>query len=309
MAHGHRLAAYLGSSRIGMALIWALSAALGFGIADLCAREASQGESSLKTLLYLYIIGIPAAAMLLVFNEAGRRHDYISWMGLAGAAAGLIIALGTICLYRALVIGPLLIVAPIASSFAVVTFVLSLLSGERPTPLQMIGLMVTLGGVILATLSSGPGRDADGRPVTRGPSRLVSAGVMLAIGTALLHGLGFWLLRYIVPVLGSQATVLVMRVSTLPFLILFFMASRIPLRLKSASSLKWLIPVGVLDTAASWFYNLAVDTGLTSIVSVITSLYSVVTVVLGYLLWQERITRIQQVGVLITMAGIAMVSV
>jgi drug/metabolite transporter (DMT)-like permease len=79
--------------------------------------------------------------------------------------------------------------------------------------------------------------------------------------------------------------------------------------LNTASSLKWLIPVGVLDTAASWFYNLAVDIGLTSIVSVITSLYSVVTVILGYLLWQERITRIQQVGVLITLAGIGMVSV
>jgi drug/metabolite transporter (DMT)-like permease len=292
-----------------MALIWALSAALGFGIADLCAREASQQESSLKTLLYLYIIGLPAAAILLVFSGVGRWQDVVSWMGLAGAAVGLIIALGTVCLYRALVIGPLLIVAPIASSFAVVTFVLSLLSGERPTRLQMIGLIVTLGGVIFATLSSGPDHAEAGPLVTRGQGRLVSVGVIFAIGTALLHGIGFWLLRYIVPVLGSQATVLVMRVSTLPFLILFFMAAHMPLRLNTASSLKWLVPVGVLDTAASWFYNLAVDTGLTSIVSVITSLYSVVTVILGYLLWQERITRIQQVGVLITLAGIAMVSV
>jgi drug/metabolite transporter (DMT)-like permease len=291
-----------------MALIWALSAALSFGIADLCAREASQQESSLKTLLYLYLIGIPAAAVLLIFSEVGLWQDTLSWMGLAGAGVGLIIALGTVCLYRALVIGPLLIVAPIASSFAVVTFVLSLLSGERPTQFQLIGLIVTLSGVIFATLSSGPADDEGGLLLTRGQGRIVPVGVVFAIGTALLHGIGFWLLRYIVPVLGSQATVFVMRVSTLPFLILFFRASHMPLRLNTASSLKWLVPVGVLDTAASWFYNLAVASGLTSIVSVITSLYSVVTVILGYLLWQERITRIQQVGVLITLAGIAMVS-
>ncbi|HEX9923623.1 MAG TPA: hypothetical protein VGD99_13275, partial [Anaerolineae bacterium] len=62
-----------------MALIWALSAALSFGIADLCAREASQQESSLKTLLYLYLIGIPAAAVLLIFSEVGLWQDTLSW--------------------------------------------------------------------------------------------------------------------------------------------------------------------------------------------------------------------------------------
>lgn len=43
--------------------------------------------------------------------------------------------------------------------------------------------------------------------------------------------------------------------------------------------------------------------------SVITSLYSVVTVILGCLIWKEHIIWVQQVGVLFTLPGIALVSI
>lgn len=290
-----------------MAIAWALAAAFGFGIADLCAREASQKESTLRTLWYLQLIGIPTSAFFVLFGNGVPWSHVFSWPGLAGAGIGLILSLGTIFLYRALVAGPLLIVSPIASSFAVVTFVLSLLSGERPTTLQITGLMLTMLGVILAAITS----NQSGHPefLTR-KSEWASIGVVYALGTAILHGLGFWLLRFIVPVLGSESLVLIMRLSTIPLILIIAGASGASLQLtNSSASLRWLLPVGILDTAANLFYNLAVGSGLTSVVSVITSLYSVVTVVLGYLIWKERIIRVQQAGVFLTLVGIALVSI
>jgi drug/metabolite transporter (DMT)-like permease len=64
-----------------------------------------------------------------------------------------------------------------------------------------------------------------------------------------------------------------------------------------------------LDTIATWFINLGLQTGLASVVSVITSLYSVVTIVLGYYLLRERITRTQQIGIGFTLAGLVLASV
>lgn len=90
-----------------MTIFWALAAALGFGIADLCAREASQKETTLKTLWYLQLIGIPTSLLFVIIGRQFPWAAIFSWSGLAGAGVGLILSVGTIFLYRALVAGPL----------------------------------------------------------------------------------------------------------------------------------------------------------------------------------------------------------
>jgi drug/metabolite transporter (DMT)-like permease len=291
-----------------MAIIWALAAAFGYGISDYIARGASQREGSIKTMLYLQLVGSLVAGVLVFLTEPIPWQQVFSLTGLAAVLISLeFIAAGTL-LYHALAVGPLMIVAPIVSSFAAVTVVLSLLSGERPGTLQIIGIVVTIAGVVLAATASGePERErqpsVDEHPSTGGPS-----GVVMAVGAAVLIGIGSWLVRFIIPSLGSGTTVLVVRVSELVALSLFFLASKRSFQLRSLSSLKWLLPIGLLDTLANWFYNLGLLAGLTSIVSVIASLFSVVTVVLGYVISKERITRVQQVGILITLGGVALVS-
>jgi drug/metabolite transporter (DMT)-like permease len=82
-----------------------------------------------------------------------------------------------------------------------------------------------------------------------------------------------------------------------------------PLRLNNPQSLRWLIPVGLLDTSANLFYNLGLVTGLTSVVSVLTALYSVVTVLIGTLWLRERMTTWQKIGVAVVFVGVGLVSV
>jgi drug/metabolite transporter (DMT)-like permease len=49
-------------------------------------------------------------------------------------------------------------------------------------------------------------------------------------------------------------------------------------------------------------------TGLVSVVSVLTALYSVVTVLIGVLWLKERLTTWQKVGILVVFIGVALVS-
>jgi drug/metabolite transporter (DMT)-like permease len=212
-------------------------------------------------------------------------------------------------LYRALAAGPLLIVSPIASSSAAVTAALALLTGERPGSVRLIGMVVTLFGVVLAAITTDGASDGkQPNPANQG-TPWMSPGVPFALGAALLSGTGVWLLGFIVSGLGSYTTVFVLRITGLVFVLAFILATRRPLSPRSPGSFKLLLPIGVLDTAANWFLSVGLLSGLTSIVSVMSSLFGVVTVILGYVFAKERVTRFQRVGIVTTFVGVALVSV
>jgi drug/metabolite transporter (DMT)-like permease len=65
-----------------------------------------------------------------------------------------------------------------------------------------------------------------------------------------------------------------------------------------------LLLIGVLDFSATAFFALATEQGLLSVVSVVGSLYPAVTVVLARLVLHERLSRVQNAGVLITLSGV-----
>jgi drug/metabolite transporter (DMT)-like permease len=292
-----------------VAVLWALAAAFGFGVADFLARESSRREGSLKTLFYVQFVGSPLAILLVASHSGTNWADIFSITGLLAFLISLEISVGNVLLYRALVKGPLLIVAPITSSFAVVTATLALLSGERPMTIQIVGMAVTIGGVILTTVVSS-GSDLRGQDeYSASVKNWTSTGVASAIGAALLFGFGIWALGRVAPVLGSHSTVFVMRVAALAFFTMVLIAMKRPVQLQSNSSFRWILPLGALDTLALWFLNQGLLTGFTSVVSVITSLYSTVTIVLGYVLIGERITKLQQIGIVSTLTGVVLVSV
>ena len=71
----------------------------------------------------------------------------------------------------------------------------------------------------------------------------------------------------------------------------------------------WVIPVALLDTAANVAYNLGITVSLIAVVSVISSLFSAVTVLLAWVFLRERLARWQWAGVGAILVGIALVSV
>ena len=66
--------------------------------------------------------------------------------------------------------------------------------------------------------------------------------------------------------------------------------------------------IGVLDLAAVGLFALASLEGLVSVVSTLGSLYPVATVVLARVLFKERMTRGQLLGVTIAMLGVVAIT-
>lgn len=217
----------------------------------------------------------------------------VGWAAFAGSAG--IIALG--CFYRALAIGTMSVVAPISATGAAVPVLVGLAEGERPGALQIAGMAVALGGVILASRE----------PIEEGAAPPNRAAIGLALVAALGFGTFFVGIDRASAIAEVPWVIVVQRVCSLTLLVIAALIAR-PQLPRDGASLLILGAVGLLDLGANGLYALATTHGLLSVVSVLGSLYPAVTVVLARIVLAERIARVQEVGVVLALAGVIAIS-
>jgi drug/metabolite transporter (DMT)-like permease len=128
----------------------ALLASLLWGTADYLGGTASRRlpvASVLAVSQLVALLGLLPLALVL------GAYDEPRGFVLPGAAAGLCGVIGLAAFYRALALGTMGVVAPVAALGVVVPVGAGLLAGESPSPLQVGGILAALVGVVLA---SGP---------------------------------------------------------------------------------------------------------------------------------------------------------
>jgi drug/metabolite transporter (DMT)-like permease len=228
-----------------------------------------------------------------VLLGAPTEHDTAATLWAAGVGAlGL---LGLVAFYRALAIGTMSVVAPISATGVAIPVLVGLLSGERPSALQVAGIALACAGVVLAAREA-PTADDDARRASR-----------TAIGLALLAAIGFG--SFFAGIdraeeTGDVAWVL-LSARTADVLLLALACGVVRPKLPTApQALGTIALIGVLDLLANLLFVLAAGRGLLSVVGVLGSLYPAVTVVLARFVLHERLTRTQHAGVAVTLAGV-----
>ncbi|HEU5349816.1 MAG TPA: EamA family transporter [Ktedonobacterales bacterium] len=316
----------------GTGIMLGLVAALCWGVADFCARGSSRAGGTFLTLFCVQIIGI--AGMLLL----NQPLDLISFAHATPGAVtlaviiNLMILCGAALLYHAFSVGTLALISPIAASFAAITAALSLLTGERANPVQLVGFVVTVAGVVLTSTdfasTTAIARKDDQKTNAFAHYRRPAPGVVETLIAVLIFGVGFWALRYPIAVLGGTTTIYIAKVADMAALMLTALlglaiyqfrirhkgiasdnAPWYVMRMPARSFWPWVIPFALLDTAANIAYSLGLAVSLTAIVSVVSSLFSAVTVLMACIFLRERLVRWQWVGVGAILVGIALVSV
>jgi drug/metabolite transporter (DMT)-like permease len=275
----------------GIAL--ALAASLSWGIADF---GGGIGARRVHVVWVLFISQLAGLALVGTLALVTRPHPpsghELAW----GVFAGVMGAIGLGSFYRALAIGTMGIVGPISATGAIVPVAYGLLRGERPSFLQAIGIIVTVGGVVAASLE----------PLPEGAGRKLATGVPLALLAALGFGSSILGLNRI-----SQAGVvwgtLTLRLTVVPLVCIVALLVR-PSATRLRLTLPLLVAVGLFDTGANLLYGASARHGLISVVSVLGSLYPIVLVVLARLVLAERIARPQLAGVVAALAGVVLIS-
>jgi len=274
-----------------LALLLALGSSVVWGTADF-----SGGSLTRRLPTFAVTVLSQAAGFAALLVAAGVRGDVGARSFGLGVLAGLGGGVGLAAFYRALSLGTMSVVSPVAACGAVVPFGISLASGERPAGEAVAGAVVALGGAVLASLEE---RRAES------PER--ARAIALALVAAVALGLFVYFLG-----LGSRegdalSTLLGARVGSLGLLVVVALGARATLVVPRAS----LIPVaavGLADVTANVLFALASGRGLLALVSVLGSLYPVVTVLLAHVLLGERLTGLQKLGVGAALAGVAAIS-
>ena len=290
-----------------MEFIFGLASALCFGLADFLARFSTRRAGVYRTLLYMQCVGFLGVTLyLLVTGQVMHLDTKLQWQPwLWGVLAALTNIVSYLALYRAFAIGQLAVVAPIASGYAAVTVLLSVLSGEKLAIWQWVGIMAVLVGVVLAAMHK---QEAPGDQQHEEKERShLPAGVGAAIIAAFGLGFTFWLLGFAVtPVLGDALPIWLFRLVAICVMIPLTAGAGQSLALPHGRSLALVIGIGLLDTGAFIASTLGFATGQVAIVSVLSSLYSVVAVLLAWLFLKERLRPVQWTGIILLLIGITL---
>jgi drug/metabolite transporter (DMT)-like permease len=237
-----------------------------------------------------------AAGFVVLCAAVAVRGDVGTRSFLLGLLAGVGGGSGLAAFYKALSLGTMSFVSPIAACSALVPFVVSLVTGERPAQVAVAGALLALTGAILASLEE-----------RRSDSAERSRAIVLAVVAAGALGLFVYFLG-----LGSRegdavSTLFGARVGSLAVLGALAGWRRSSLRIPRRS-LAPVAAVGVVDVSANALFAFASGHGLLSLVSVLGSLYPVMTVLLAHVLLHERLTRAQKGGVAVALAGVAAIA-
>ena len=244
-----------------------------------------------------------------------------SGAGLAwGTAAGAVGAAGLVAYYQALAIGQTAIVAPLASTGAVLPLLVDLARGERPGPVALGGLVLVLGGIAVTSLASGERDEPAPAPTWHGPPatrRRVAVPrppvpILLALVAAVLFGLFF-----VAVDLGGEAAggsvlwvALGVQRGALPTTLGGALRSRgrRGLGLHERALVLPVATVTVLNLSGDAFLAYAVTRGDLAVVAVLASLAPVVTALLAHALTAERPSAPQAAGAALAVLGTLVVS-
>lgn len=254
-----------------------------------------------------FIGAVGLGAYLLISGELARIVAGVgAELWLLALFTALLGVASSVMLYRSFEVGVISIVSPIAASYSAITVVLALFSGETLTSPRAFGVVASLVGVVLASIS----RHSEGHDEARERRWKTPPGIWLALGASVGYGVSFWLIGfYISPTFGGMMPVWISRCVTIGVLMLAALTIRLNLRPPQKSAWLALIGIGLLDTVGFTSSTLGVLTEQVSIVTVLSSLFSAVTVVLAWIFLRERLERTQWLGVVIIICGIVLVSV
>jgi drug/metabolite transporter (DMT)-like permease len=276
-------------------LLISLAGAASWGVSDFLGGQQTRRLPVLGVLAVSQPAGLVLIALLIALTGA----DPIS-AGKLGIAflAGVASLGGLAAFYRAMAMGTVSVVAPIAALGIVVPVVVGLAAGESPAPIQLAGLVPAVAGVVVLSHEETPEHDEGARAAR------------LSIALAVVAGLGFGL--FFIGLNAAAAdrpgwAILALRVGSITTVLAALLVSR-PRLDEAGAAWPVLIVIGVFDVTANVLIAFASTKGVLPVVAVGGSMYPAFTIALAHAVLGERLVRLQWTGVFLALAGVTMIA-
>ena len=138
-----------------MAILLSLLAATSYGLADFVGGVTSKRVSPWSVALVAQLGGAVLVFLVTLWVPGSPTAADLAWSVVAGLGNGF----GTAFLYRGLSAGRMGVVAPVSGvGAALVPVAVGVLTGERPSALVWVGILLALPGIWLVAREPPPGR-------------------------------------------------------------------------------------------------------------------------------------------------------
>ncbi|MFJ2691147.1 EamA family transporter [Pseudomonas sp. NPDC087336] len=250
-------------------------------------RAVYFGQALGFTIMSLLLIASP------VFILKSMAAPLDVW--LIGVAAAVLTVSGALALSKAFALGKASIVAPLVTSYGVVTTLLSWAGGEQISLLQLLCIALCVIGVVLSSIHSDP----------KVPhTTQASSSIAYALLAAVFYGTSFWLQgRFVLPVLGPVTMLWLAYLVGLIVLVGIVLRIDDGLKLPPLKNCLTLTGASLMNLGGFSSFAWGAVAGSVSVVTVISTLSGGIAAILGYVFFKERLGKVQVAGVVLVLVG------
>jgi uncharacterized membrane protein len=278
-----------------IAVLGGLGAALAWACAAVAASRSTRIIGPASALGWGMLIGILVCAVPLGLAGVPEfTGETAGWLAVSGVGN----MLGLLLLYAALRVGKVGVVVPIGSTCGGIAAVIAVAAGESVSAGIGVALVALAAGAVLA--SSASGEAIPGSEQRRAPGVALAAAAALAWGVAIYAG-------------GRLSTELPLAWVLLSTRAIGVLAVTIPLALTGKlrfdrRALPFLVVAGVGEVGGYASFLWGARDGI-AVSSVLAGQNAALAALIAYLLFRERLARIQVAGVALIGIGIAALAV
>jgi drug/metabolite transporter (DMT)-like permease len=287
---------------LGAALLWAA--------ATIASSRSTRVIGSASAVAWVMLLGLTIALPGAILTGVPPDLDLatVGWLAIVGVGnVG-----GLVLVYAALRVGKVGIVAPITSTEGALTALIAIALGERIAAGAALTLAVIAVGIALAAVHRDEGPTeataaGSGASGASGASRAADArrAVLLSIGAASVFALGLYAAGHVSAHLPPIWVVLPARLfGTVALALPLALTGRLRVTRRTAP----LVVVAALgELLGSICFALGARWGI-AITAVLSSQFAALAAIAAYLLFRERLLRIQVAGVAVIAVGVGALS-
>jgi drug/metabolite transporter (DMT)-like permease len=279
-------------------VIFGFGAALFWGVGDFGAALVGRRVGSVATVVLVQLAGVLVVGAVTLVVRPG-------WTGDGGDVAmlvanGVIVAAAYVLHYRALELGPVALVSPLTSAYAVLPIALAwLVLGEDIDVWFGVGAALATIGVVLVS--------ADPRQFGEA-ARMRRDGVPYALAAMVLFGVATFILGVVSRHVGWLPTVAAGRLLTVVALAPFVAVRRPSVLAAGAGVAIAGLAVGVADVLGIMSFSHGAEIAPLSLVAAVSATFPLLPFAGGLVVLHERPTLSQALGVFAVILGLVLLA-
>jgi drug/metabolite transporter (DMT)-like permease len=274
-----------------IAILGGLGAAVAWAATTLCSARASRTIGALPTLGWVMLVGlVPAVIAVLATGGEAPHGSELGWLFAAGI--GNVAGLGLI--YAGVRRGKVGVVAPIASTEGAVAAVVAIALGEHLSAGVAAALAVAVVGVALAAAARGD------------TGRTPPAAIAFACTAALAFGASIYATGRVSQELSIAWALLPARAVGVALVSLPLLAAR-RLAVPHGATGALVVATGLAEVAGFAAYAVGARHGI-AIAAVLASQFAALSALGALVVYKERLTRWQWVGIGLIAIAVAILS-